>query len=103
VSALDLLTESVTSQSRSGNPLELLPPRARAVVTLLGSGMDATTVAKVLSISRQTLYQDRRRAWRALAPVIPGRGVSEYEASVTPWTARRGAVASASVDDEDCN
>ena len=97
---VDILTESLTSQARSGNPLELLAPRARAVVTLLGSGMDATTVAKLLSISRETLYQDRRRAWRALAPVIPGRLLSEYEAHTAPWTAWRGAVASAGERDE---
>ena len=78
---VDTLTESMTSQTASGNPLEILPPRERAVLVLLGSGLDATTVAKLLHVSRETLYQDRRRAWRALAPVIPGRLLSEYEAA----------------------
>jgi hypothetical protein len=72
LSALDLLTESVTAHAPSGNPLTLLAPRERAVLTLLGSGMNATTVAGLLHISRKTLYEDRRRAWRTLAPVIPG-------------------------------
>jgi len=33
MSVFDLLTESVTSRARSGSPLELLPPRARTIVT----------------------------------------------------------------------
>jgi hypothetical protein len=59
------------------------------VLTLLGSGMDATTVAGLLHISRQTLYEDRRRAWRTLAPVIPGVVVRAYYGSVAPWKTRR--------------
>ena len=47
MSVFDLLTESVTSRARSGNPLELLPARQWAVVTLLGSGMKATAIAKL--------------------------------------------------------
>jgi DNA-binding CsgD family transcriptional regulator len=89
VKSIALLTESVTSQARSGNPLELLPPRERAVITLLGAGMEATTVAKLLCITRETLYQDRRRAWRTLAPVVPSVVLRAYRGSVAPWQARR--------------
>jgi len=88
LSALDLLTESVTAHAPSGNPLTLLAPRERAVLTLLGSGMDATTVAGLLHISRKTLYEDRRRAWRTLAPVIPSVVLRAYRGSVAPWQAR---------------
>ena len=58
----DILTESTAALAPSGNPLEILPPRERAVLVLLGSGLDATTVAKLLQVSRETLYQDRRRS-----------------------------------------
>jgi len=91
MSVFDLLTESVTSRARSGNPLELLPARQWAVVTLLGAGMKATAIAKLLHITRETLYQDRRRAWQALRPVIPGRILREYEGSVAPWKGRSPA------------
>jgi hypothetical protein len=40
-------------------------------------------------ISRQTLYEDRRRAWRTLAPVIPGVVLRAYHGSVAPRQARR--------------
>jgi len=88
---VDTLTESMASQTASGNPLEILPPRERAVLVLLGSGLDATTVAKLLSISRETLYQDRRRAWRALTPVVPSGLLRSYEASVGDRARRRPA------------
>ena len=60
-------------------------------LVLLGSGLGAKTVAKLLHISRETLYQDRRRAWQALRPVIPGRILREYEGSVAPWKGRSPA------------
>ena len=60
-------------------------------LVLLGSGLGAKTVAKLLHISRETLYQDRRRAWQALKPVIPGRILREYGGSVAPWKGRSPA------------
>ena len=53
--ALETATESV--RVASGNPLELLPLRTRAVLVLRANGMQMTIVAAVLGISRQTAYE----------------------------------------------
>jgi DNA-binding NarL/FixJ family response regulator len=80
--------ESLCESTPSGNPLDLLKPRQRAVLVLLGSGLDATTVAELLHISRETLYQDRRRAWRTIQPVIPVAIGRAYDVTRRPGAAQ---------------
>jgi hypothetical protein len=72
--ALESATESVSVPS--GNPLELLPLRTRAVVVLRASRMPMFLVAAVLGISRQTPYEHLRRAREILSPVAPISGES---------------------------
>jgi DNA-binding NarL/FixJ family response regulator len=72
--ALETATESVPVPS--GDPLELLPARTRAVLVLRANGMQMTIIAAVLGISRQTAYEHLRRARKILSPVAPTRGES---------------------------
>jgi DNA-binding NarL/FixJ family response regulator len=67
--ALETATESVSVPS--GNPLELLPLRTRAVLVLRANGMPMTTIAVVLGISRQTAYHHLRQARETLTPRAP--------------------------------
>jgi uncharacterized paraquat-inducible protein A len=74
VDASDLVeraTEPVTALAASGNPLELLPVRTRAVIVLRASQMPMFLVAAVLGISRQVAYDHLRRAKAMLAPIAP--------------------------------
>jgi hypothetical protein len=63
--------------------------------------MEATAVAKVLRITRETLYLDRRRAWATLRPVIPGDLHSEYSSRVAPWRGGRRSPSPTDVPDGD--
>ena len=72
--ALETATESVSVPS--GDPLELLPLRTRAVIVLRANGMQMTIIAAVLGISRQTAYEHLRRARETLTPRAPISGES---------------------------
>ena len=79
-----LLTESPLYAGPSGNALQLLKPREHAVIVLLATGLTPKAAADVLRISRETLYQDRRRAWETLRPVVPASVVRYYDAICRP-------------------
>jgi DNA-directed RNA polymerase specialized sigma24 family protein len=72
--ALETATESVSVFS--GDPLELLPLRTRAVIVLRANSMPMTTIAAVLGISRQTAYHHLRQGRATLRPVAPISGES---------------------------
>jgi uncharacterized paraquat-inducible protein A len=70
----------------SGDPLELLPLRTRAVIVLRASRMPMFLIAAVLGISRQVAYDHLHRARAVLAPLAPTeRGV---RLSLSPRYAR---------------
>jgi hypothetical protein len=54
---------------RSGNPLDLLPPRNRVVIEALRGMGSLTAVAHALGITKQTVMDHRARAARILEPL----------------------------------
>jgi predicted nucleic acid-binding Zn ribbon protein len=56
-------------RGRSGNPLDLLPPRTRAVVEALRGMGSLTAVAHAFGIRKQTVADHRRRALKILEPL----------------------------------
>jgi len=47
MSWIDILTESTAALAPSGNPLEIVPPRERAVLVLLGQALGATLASRL--------------------------------------------------------
>jgi hypothetical protein len=69
---LERLVESPTARLPSGNPLDLLPTRQFLIFLAAACRRNMTQTAGLLSISRETLYQELRRAHTALTRIVPG-------------------------------
>jgi len=59
--------ESVTSYGVSGDPLSVLPTQDALIYIAKGRQLSMTAVARLLRISRETLYQHLRKAHATLS------------------------------------
>jgi len=87
---LESITESPAAKLASGTPLDLLPPRQKVILLARAARVSMTELAKLFTsrcecgrtphLSRQTVYQEIRSAWRALKRVPPCRSCREAPA-----------------------
>lgn len=63
---LERLTESPTARLPSGSPLDLLTTRQVVIFLARAVHRPMTEVARLLRISRETLYCDLKAAWATL-------------------------------------